>query len=80
MNERDSYAELIWINVGTLKEDAESNLIHLRSLLMLSEPPFKNGQRNVDEEDAKSIQEDASQGAVGAINNASEEDESSCKH
>ena len=40
MNERDSYVELIQITVGTFKDDAVRNIVHMRSLLRLSAPPF----------------------------------------
>ena len=40
INERESYAKLICITVGTFKDDAERNIVHMRSLLRLSAPPF----------------------------------------
>ena len=48
MNERDSYAELIGTTVGTFKDDAESNLVHMHNLLRLLAPPFQRIPRNVD--------------------------------
>ena len=45
MDERESYAELIRITVGKFKEEAESNLDHMRSLLRLSGPPFQRVSR-----------------------------------
>ena len=46
MNERESYVKLIRITMGTFKDDAESNLSHMRSLLRLSTPPFQCVPRN----------------------------------
>ena len=40
MNERDSYVELIRITVGTFKDNAERNIVHMCSLLRLSAPHF----------------------------------------
>ena len=79
MNERDNYAELICINMGTFKANAQSNLVHMHILVNLSEPPFHRCQRNGEDPTEASLVY-SSQGVVGAINNASEEDESSCKH
>ena len=45
MDERESYVELIYITVGKFKEEAESNLDHMRSLLRLSGPPFQRVSR-----------------------------------
>ena len=77
MNERENYAELIRITVGTFKDDAESNLIHMRSLLRLSTPPFQRVPRNEDADMEESTQADASQGNGRGNNNAPDEIESS---
>ena len=58
MNERDKYVELIRITVGTFKKDAKRNLVHMYSLMRLSEPPFQHGQRN-GEDAAEASQVDA---------------------
>ena len=79
MNERDNYAELICITMGTFKAYAQSNLVHMHILVTLSKPPFHRGERN-GEDPAEASLLDSIQGVVGAINNASEEDESSYKH
>ena len=56
MNERESYAELIRITVGTFKDDVESNLIHMCILLSLSAPPFQRVPRNEDADMEEYIQ------------------------
>ena len=62
MDERESYAELIHITVGKFKEEAESNLEHMRSLLRLSGPPFQHVPRGEDVAMAESSQAGASNG------------------
>ena len=48
--------------MGTFKDDVESNLVHMRSLLRLPTPPFQRVPRNEDEDMADSNQAGASQG------------------
>ena len=79
MNEMESYVELIRITMGTFKDDVESNLVHMRSLLRLSTPPFQRVPKNEEVVMEESSQASASHGNGRGNNNAPDEAESSRK-
>ena len=62
MDEKEIYADLICIIVGKFKEEAESNLDHMHSLLHLSGPPFQRVSRGEDVAMAESNQVGAGNG------------------
>ena len=66
MNERDIFAELVRIIVGTFKEDAESNLVHMISLLQLAEP-LQRGQRNVDDGESNNVDGETNNAAIEEV-------------
>ena len=49
MSKRESFGECVNLTVNTFKEDAEKGLIHMKSLMQLSEPPFS--RENKDDKD-----------------------------
>ena len=60
MNERESFGECVNLTVSTFKEEVEKGLIHMKSLMQLSDLPFSRA--NKDDKDLssrKSLEDEA---------------------
>ena len=70
MDERECYVNLIRITMGKFKEEIESNLDHMRSLLRLSGPPFQRVSKGEDVAMEESIQAGEGKGHGHGTTNA----------
>ena len=77
MDERESYADLIRIMVGKLKEEEKNNLDHMCSLLHLSKSPFQLIPRGEDVAMAESSQAGEGKGHRQDTTDAQDEAKSS---